>query len=74
MEFYVPGAKKSKWSNPFSVKKYGRKECLVLYEDYIRNSSLINDIKELENCTLGCWCSPESCHGDILIKILNEAE
>jgi hypothetical protein len=21
---------------------------------------------------LGCWCKPEKCHGDILIKIIEE--
>ena len=30
--------------------------------------------RKLKNKVLGCWCSPEKCHGDILIKILNEIE
>jgi hypothetical protein len=29
-------------------------------------------LKKLKNKVLGCWCYPEKCHGDILIKILEE--
>ena len=27
---------------------------------------------ELEGKVLGCWCHPEPCHGDILVKLLRE--
>lgn len=45
-----------KWGNPYShlegtLAKYkvsSRKEAIEKYEDYIRNSELINDIMELE--------------------------
>ena len=70
MSFYVKGATASKWKNPFSVKKYGRKKCLELYEEYIKKSDLIDDLDELKGKELGCWCYPESCHGDILLKLL----
>ena len=23
-------------------------------------------------CRLGCWCSPEMCHGDILVELVNK--
>lgn len=73
MVFYVPGAVASKWKNPFSVKKYGRENCLKMYREYIKNNSeLWNSLSELENKTLGCWCKPESCHGDILVELLEE--
>ena len=35
MNFYVDGAKGSKWANPFPVKKYGRDKCLELYKEHI---------------------------------------
>lgn len=64
---------KSKWANPYSVKKYGRKKALELYEEYIRNTpELYNNLLELKDKILGCWCKPEPCHGDILIKLINE--
>lgn len=46
--FYVPGAKASKWANPFPVKKYGRDKCLELYRDYIAtNKKLMDELDEL---------------------------
>jgi len=73
MSFYVKGTTQSKWSNPFSVKKFGRDKCLKLYEDYLRNNDkLINSLEELRGKELGCWCSPEKCHGDILLQLLDE--
>jgi len=72
MSFYVKGATESKWKNPFSVKKYGRLVCLEMYENYIRNSVLFDELEELQGKELGCWCKPQNCHGDILIKLLNE--
>lgn len=65
--------KESKWKNPFTVKKYGRDECLKMYEEYIRKTpALYDNLDELIGKELGCWCHPEMCHGDILIKLLNE--
>jgi hypothetical protein len=69
---FVKGADPSKWQNPFSVEKYGREKAMKLYEEYIRNSELLKEIKELDKCVLGCWCAPEGCHGDILVKLLKE--
>lgn len=82
MSFYVDGAYKSKWHNPYKVAKprkiykkgayHSLEDSLDLYEKYIRSSKLIDEIDELRGKTLGCWCKPNKCHGDILIKILNE--
>lgn len=64
----------SKWHNPYTVKEYGD-QALVLYEQYIRASPVINDIEELRGKHLGCWCVPDRhCHGEILVKILNERQ
>lgn len=71
--FYVPGTFKSKWANPFSAKKYGREKCLQMYEEYIKNNpELLDSLHELQGKILGCWCKPEACHGDVLIKLLNK--
>lgn len=79
MSFYVDGAFPSKWCNPYKIAKPGRKnancasldESLKRYEQHVRDN-LIQDIDELRGKILGCWCKPDRCHGDILIKILNE--
>lgn len=67
--------KQSKWHNPFSVQIYGRDECLSRYKDYIlgkiEEDPIFYNLEELRGKTLGCWCKPERCHGDILREILN---
>ena len=80
MEFYVPGAAKSKWANPYTVKKYGLSKCLKLYRQHIIDTpELLDSLSELTDKTLGCWCathaykkSKPKCHGDILIELWGE--
>jgi len=63
----------SKWHNPYSVKAAGSAEqACILYEQYIRNSQLMDQLGELEGKVLGCWCKPGPCHGDVLLKLLEE--
>lgn len=48
-----------------------RKEVLLKYENWLlENPDLLKSLPELEGKTLGCWCHPEKCHGDILVKFL----
>ena len=61
-----------KWHNPYSVKKYGIDEAINKYRTYLHTSGLINDIEKLRGKTLGCWCKPGPCHGDVLIEELNK--
>ena len=65
------------WGNPFTVEKYGRNGCIDKYENYIRdklrnNPELWQELQKLEGKVLGCFCKPKRCHGDILVKILEE--
>jgi hypothetical protein len=66
----------SKWANPFPVKQCKSiQECTQKFEDYIRGRpDLLADIHELEGMTLGCWCKPGPCHGDVLVKIFMEQQ
>lgn len=67
------GLLQSKWHNPFHEWQYGRKRCIELYEAYVRGSSdLMSEIPELVDQVLGCWCYPEPCHGDVLVKLVKE--
>ena len=69
--------KASIWANPFKISKTTtRSDVLKKYEKYIRER-ISNDhnnycIESLRGKTLGCWCHPEECHGDILVKLLDE--
>lgn len=62
-----------KWGNPFNQKELQLWESLALYEDYIRNSpTLWDSLDELDGKTLGCYCKPKPCHGDVLVNLFNE--
>jgi hypothetical protein len=75
MSFYVPGTLASIWRNIFEVKKYGLDQCLVLYEAHVRQTpELWDQLETLKGKELGCWCKPNKCHGDVLIKLLEEKE
>ena len=47
---------------------------LTVYERCVRSTpELWNNIHNLENKVLGCWCKPsEPCHADVLIKLFKE--
>lgn len=66
--------------NPYKIGKDGtREDVLVKYENYIRekiaeDSSFSEELKNLKGKTLGCWCKPDKCHGDILLKLINEID
>lgn len=63
--------KRSPWFNPFRVGRDGtRDECIAKYYDYLLSSYLINHIEELRGKTLGCWCKPNACHGDVISDYL----
>ena len=64
----------SKWGNPFTIGRDGtRREVVQKYREWIRNNpDLMGALHELRGKTLGCFCKPESCHGDVLIELLEE--
>lgn len=75
----------SKWGNPFShlagnftlakFKVESRKEAVERYEVYLlENKELMDSLHELKGKTLGCWCSPKACHGDVLKKYVDRLE
>jgi len=70
---YISWTYHSKWANKYSVKQYGLQECLRLYEEYIRTTpGLMDALTDLRGKEMGCWCEKGKCHGDILMKLLNE--
>ena len=70
--------KASIFCNPFIIDKDGnREEVLIKYEEYIRerlkagNDPIFKgELMKLKGKNLGCWCKPEKCHGDILLKFI----
>ena len=63
----------SPWANPFSVKKWGRQEAIKRYEEKLRGKpELLVRLPELEDKILACWCKPKACHGDVLLRLIEE--
>jgi hypothetical protein len=65
----------SKFGNPFVIGEDGsRSEVISRFEKYLlANPSLMAAVKkELSGKDLVCFCSPQKCHGDILLRYANE--
>lgn len=63
------------YGNDFVVGKDGtREEVILKYEMRVRSQpGFVALIKsELRGKTLGCWCHPKACHGDVLARIADE--
>lgn len=69
----------TKFGNPFRLKEdggdYTRKESVEEYREWFTNK-IQNDeyfrrsVEDLRGKTLGCWCKPKDCHGDIILAYL----
>ena len=67
----------SKWGNPFIIGKDGsRQDVIVKYRMFVVNSPHLRKriVPELKGKTLGCWCTPLPCHGDVIIDYLEGLE
>lgn len=73
----------SKWGCPFTIIKDrptlakeivgSKEEALSKYREYVLASpQLMDSLDELEGKTLGCFCKPEPCHGDVLLELLTQ--
>lgn len=52
------------------AKQIGREEMLRRYREYVAaNPDIVLACAEIKGLTLGCYCKPEPCHGDILAEI-----
>lgn len=71
----------SKWGNPYTHKegttaKYivdNREMAVQKYKEWITKGEgqhLLDDLHELKNKKLGCFCKPKSCHGDVLKELI----
>lgn len=71
-KFDVYIGRHSKWGNPFTIgKDRTREEVIEKYKKWIlKQPQLLKDLKELKGKTLGCWCKPKKCHGDILVGLI----
>ena len=65
------------WANPYKIGKDGdRKEVINRYKNHINfliesNQITKQQLFNLNGKTLGCWCKPDLCHGDILVQLIS---
>lgn len=73
---FVQIDRRSDWGNPYEIPGDGdRDQVCDSFELYFsRKISLHMRLNELRGKVLGCWCYPERCHGDHLIKQLEQAD
>jgi hypothetical protein len=73
----------SKWGCPYTIIKDrptlakeivdSKEEALSKYKEYVLASpELMESLDELEGKTLGCFCKPLQCHGDVLLELLTQ--
>jgi hypothetical protein len=48
-----------------------RAQVIAKYERHLYDSGLVKDVDELRGRDLVCWCAPEPCHGDVLLRLAN---
>lgn len=58
------------WGNPYVIGPDGdRAQVIAAFERYLLGSpELLARLPELRGKILGCWCAPDSCHGDVLAR------
>ena len=62
------------WGNPFQIGKDGtRAEVIAKFREwFLSQPQMVERAKrELRGKVLGCWCSPQTCHGDVLSEMAN---
>jgi len=64
----------SKWGNPFTIGSDGDRETVILkYQEWLYDQPhLLLALPELTGKTLGCWCAPKPCHGEVLWLLANK--
>lgn len=67
-------SKNSIWANPFKDTEENREKCIMKFKKYIvkkiEDEDLVNELLELQDKTLGCWCDPKPCHGHVLQELI----
>ena len=49
-----------------------RDDVIARYEAWLlEQPELAAALPELAGKTLGCWCAPRACHGDVLARLAN---
>ena len=75
----IPIDRRSIFGNPFLLSDYGREESILQYSVWFYRQlefrpEFVKAVKKLKGKTLGCWCTPLPCHGNVIINYLEGLE
>ena len=67
----VPSTTSDKWGNPHIITHNNpRQKVVESYRQHIfQTENLHQSLGELKGKVLGCWCSPNPCHAEILHQL-----
>lgn len=73
-QYDVDIGRPSIWGNPYKIGRDGtREEVIEKYRQYLyRSPKLLVNLGDLRGKRLGCYCSPEACHGDVLVEMIRD--
>jgi len=69
------GEPPNKWANPFRLEDCDgdRELCILLYMGHLQREKLWQEVGELADKRLGCFCEPKACHGHVLAELASVA-
>lgn len=73
-EYDVYIGRGSRWGNPYKIGQDGtREEVIELFRNHLweslKDGSITNaDLLSLDGKRLGCFCKPQACHGDVIVR------
>lgn len=75
-DVYIGRGQGSIWGNPYAISDTRNREYVVaMFTDYLlKKPELLKRIFELKGKTLGCYCAPQLCHGDMIVWLLDNVE
>ena len=69
----------SMFGNPYSISKYRTRDMVInwyreWFYNQLKDATFKAEVEKLRGQTLGCYCKPQLCHGDIIVKYLENQE
>lgn len=63
----------SKWGNPFRIGVDGDRDAVIVKHGrwLAGQPGLLRSLDELRGEDLVCFCAPQRCHADLLLKLAN---
>jgi hypothetical protein len=69
------------WGNPFVINEAvgDTREVVIekyrkyLHQQLVQGNIKIQQLRDLHGKSLGCFCKPKACHGDIIVAAVNWA-